>query len=81
MWIWVLSSSDGGNLANLVAGAHRYGITTLMIKSGDGTGTWSQFNPSWSSALHRSGLRVCAWQYVYGDHPITEAYVGAAAVT
>ena len=51
-----------------------------MIKSGDGTGTWSQFNPSVVSALHRSGLRVCAWQYVYGDHPITEAYVGAAAV-
>ena len=80
MWIWVLSSSDGGNLSNLVAGADRYGITTVMIKSGDGTGTWSQFNPSVVSALHRSGLRVCAWQYVYGDHPITEAYVGAAAV-
>jgi hypothetical protein len=23
---------------------------------------------------------VCAWQYVYGDHPITEAQLGAAAV-
>jgi peptidoglycan hydrolase-like protein with peptidoglycan-binding domain len=80
MWIWVLSSSDGGKLSNLVAGARRYGITTVMIKSGDGTGTWSQFNPSMVAALHRSGLRVCAWQYVYGDHPITEAYVGAAAV-
>ncbi len=80
MWIWVLSSSDGGNLNNLIAGARRYGITTVMIKSGDGTGTWSQFNPAVVSALHRNGLRVCAWQYVYGDHPITEAYVGAAAV-
>jgi Putative peptidoglycan binding domain len=80
MWIWVLSSSDGGNLSNLVAGARRYGITTVMIKSGDGTGTWSQFNPSMVATLHRSGIKVCAWQYVYGDHPITEAYVGAAAV-
>lgn len=80
MWIWVLSSSDGGNLSNLVAGAHRYGITTVMIKSGDGTGIWSQFNPEVVATLHRSGLKVCAWQYVYGDHPITEAYVGAAAV-
>src|SRR5690242_6017089 len=62
MWIWVLSSSDGGNLNNLIAGAHRYGITTVMIKSGDGTGTWSQFNPAVVSALHRNGLRVCAWQ-------------------
>jgi Putative peptidoglycan binding domain len=80
MWIWVLSSSDAGNLSNLVAGARRYGVSTVMIKSGDGTGTWSQFNRSMVSALHASGLRVCAWQYVYGDHPITEAYVGAAAV-
>ena len=32
------------------------------------------------STLHAHGLRVCAWQYVYGNHPITEAYVGAAAV-
>ena len=81
MWVWVLSRSDGGNLHNLVAGARRYGITTVMIKSGDGTGIWSQFNPSRSSVLHRNGLRVCAWQYVYGDHPITEAYVGARRST
>jgi peptidoglycan hydrolase-like protein with peptidoglycan-binding domain len=80
MWIWVLSSSDGGNLSSLVAGARRYGISTVMIKSGDGTNVWSQFTSGLVSALHRRGLRVCAWQYVYGDHPITEAYVGAAAV-
>ena len=23
---------------------------------------------------------MCAWQYVYGNHPVTEAYMGAAAV-
>jgi hypothetical protein len=41
---------------------------------------WSQFSPSLVSTLHAHGLRVCAWQYVYGNHPITEAYVGAQAV-
>ena len=51
-----------------------------MIKSGDGTGTWSQFNSQLVSTLHRDGLRVCAWQYVYGVHPVAEAQVGAAAV-
>ena len=23
---------------------------------------------------------MCAWQYVYGNHPVTEAYMGAYAV-
>ncbi len=79
-WIWVLSSSNGGNLASIIATAHHYGVTTLMIKSGDGSGTWSQFTPRLVSTLHANGLRVCAWQYVYGTHPAAEAQVGAAGV-
>ena len=80
MWIWELARSDGGHLSNLIADARRYGISTLFVKSGDGTSIWSQFNASLVSTLHAHGLRVCAWQYVYGNHPITEANVGAAAV-
>jgi peptidoglycan hydrolase-like protein with peptidoglycan-binding domain len=80
MWIWELARSDGGNLSSLIADARRYGISTLFIKSGDGTSIWSQFNASLVSTLHAHGLRVCAWQYVYGNHPAAEANVGAAAV-
>ena len=81
MWIWVLSQLGRRQpVQRSSRGAHRTGSPRCIIKSGDGTGTWSQFNPSVVSALHRSGLSVCAWQYVYGDHPITEADVGAAAV-
>lgn len=80
MWIWMLSSSDGGNLSSIIAQAHAHGVSTLFIKSGDGTGMWSQFNPSVVAALHHAGLRVCAWQYVYGTHPVFEAHVGAQAV-
>ena len=80
MWIWELAHSDGGNLSSLIADARRYGINTLFIKSGDGTSIWSQFNASLVSTLRAHGLRVCAWQYAYGNHPITEAYVGATAV-
>jgi hypothetical protein len=80
MWIWVLSQSDGGNVSALVADAHRSVVTTLVIKSGDGSSTWSQFNPQLVAALHAKGLRVCAWQYVYGVHPINEAHVGTEAV-
>ncbi len=79
-WIWVLSQSNSGNLASIIATAHRYGVTTLMIKSGDGSSTWSQFTPRLVSTLHANGLRVCAWQYVYGTYPGAEARVGAAAV-
>jgi hypothetical protein len=80
MWIWELPAANGGNLASIVASAHQYGIGTLLVKSSDGTDMWSQFTPQLVAALHANGLRVCAWQYVYGNHPVTEAYMGAAAV-
>jgi hypothetical protein len=80
MWIWVLGSSDHGNLRSLIAQAHRYAINTLYIKAGDGSQAWPQFNPSVVAALHAGGLRVCAWQYVYGNYPLREAQVGASAV-
>ncbi len=80
MWIWELPYTDGGNLAAIIATAHQYGVGTLMIKSSDGSNAWSQFTPQLVAALHANGLRVCAWQYVYGSHPVTEAYLGAAAV-
>lgn len=80
MWIWVMSSSNGGNLSSIIARAHRNGIGTLMIKSGDGTNYWSQFSSSMVSTMHRNRLKVCAWQYVYGNSPAAEARVGAEAV-
>src|SRR5947209_8228984 len=80
MWIWVMSSSNGGSTSSLEAQAHRHGINTLIIKSGDGSSTWSQFSRGLVSSLHRSGIHVCAWQYVYGNSPVSEARVGAAAV-
>jgi hypothetical protein len=81
MWIWELQFAEGGNINKIISEAHRWGIGTLMIKSSDGINFWSsQFTPQLVSAFHRGGLRVCAWQYVYGDHPVTEAYKGAEAV-
>jgi peptidoglycan hydrolase-like protein with peptidoglycan-binding domain len=81
MWIWYLSQSDGGNLASVVAQAHAAGVSTLYIKSSDGsTNFWSQFTPTLVQTLHENGLRVCAWQYVYGTNPVGEAALGAEAV-
>ena len=80
MWIWELNRSSGGSVPTIIANSQRYGIKTLLIKSGDGTTAWPQFNSSLVGQLHSAGLRVCAWQYVYGSHPIFEAEVGAVAV-
>jgi hypothetical protein len=80
MWIWYVSRSDGGDVGRMIARATRHGIGTLYIKAGDAGSTWSQFNSSLVEALHQGGLDVCAWQFVYGDRPVAEAKVGAAAV-
>jgi peptidoglycan hydrolase-like protein with peptidoglycan-binding domain len=81
MWIWYLSQSDGGNLASVVSQAHAAGVTTVFVKSSDGsTNYWSQFSPQLVQALHANGLKVCAWQYVYGTNPAGEANLGAEAV-
>ena len=44
-------------------------IGTVYIKAGDGATRWNQFNAPLVAALHRGGLKVCAWQFVYGDAP------------
>lgn len=79
MWIWYVSRS-GGSAKRIAAKAKRRGIEVVLIKSGDAGGTWSQFSPQLVSALQARGLKVCAWQFVYGDRPKAEARVGAASV-
>jgi hypothetical protein len=82
MWIWYLGKSDGGSVAAIAAQAHAAGVTTLFIKSSDGsTNYWSQFSPQLVAELHADGLKVCAWQFVYGTEPVGEAALGAEAVT
>jgi len=80
MWIWYVDRSDGGSIPRIVSRAGRAGIGTVYVKSGDGGNYWSQFNPGLVEALHRAGIDVCAWQFVYGERPLAEAKVGAAAV-
>jgi Putative peptidoglycan binding domain len=79
MWIWYLDRSDGGNLAAIAARAHAAQVHTLFVKAADGTNVWSQFSSALVRTLHGSGLRVCAWQYVYGTQPAGEAALGAQA--
>ena len=80
MWIWYVDQSQGGSVPAILRTAHRHGIGTVYIKAGDGATRWDQFNGALVRALHHGGLKVCAWPFVYGDAPVAEAKVGAAAV-
>src|SRR5215212_4285765 len=80
MWIWYVNKSSGGKLSSIARKAKRHGIRTLFIKSSDGSNSWDQFKRPLVHYFHRHGLRVCAWQYVYGSHPAAEAKRGAEAV-
>ena len=78
MWVWYVSQS-GGSASAIASQAKTYGIEHVLVKAGDGASQWSQFTPELVSTLHANGIRVCAWQFVYGSNPIGEADVGAAA--
>ena len=80
MWVWYVDRSEGGSVPRIVARAKRAGIGALYVKAGDGGDYWSQFGSGLVDALHRGGLDACAWQFVYGERPLAEAKVGAAAV-
>jgi peptidoglycan hydrolase-like protein with peptidoglycan-binding domain len=80
MWIWQLPRSEGGNLDAIAARAVAAGMGTVFVKSSDAAKAWPQFAPQFVQELHARGLRVCAWQFVYGSDPLGEAAVGAAAV-
>jgi hypothetical protein len=80
MWIWQLPRTEGGDLDAIAARAHAAGMTTVYVKSSDAADVWQQFTPELVAALHARGLRVCAWQFVYGRDPLGEAAAGAAAV-
>jgi hypothetical protein len=80
MWIWYVDQSQGGSIPAIISTAKRHKIGTVYVKSGDGTTYWEQFSPTLVKELHRGGLKVCAWQFVYGDSPAAEARIGAEAV-
>ena len=80
MWIWQLPQTEGGDLDAIAARAKAAGMTTVYVKSSDAANVWTQFTPQLVQELHARGLRVCAWQFVYGNDPLGEAAAGAASV-
>ncbi|CAB4922279.1 unannotated protein [freshwater metagenome] len=81
MWIWELSRSDGGDIVAIGTRAKAAGFGAVYVKSADAGKVWSQFTPEAVAALKAQGLRVCAWQFVYGRRPVAEARAGALAAS
>ncbi len=80
MWVWYVSQSDGGDLDAIAERAAAAGVKTVFVKSADGATIWKQFSPELVAELHQRGLRVCSWQFVYGEDPEGEAAAAAQSV-
>jgi hypothetical protein len=76
MWIWQLGKASRGSASAIARTARRYGIETLIIKGADAGRGWRQFSPSLVRRLKAAGLRVCAYQFIYGRRPGSEANTG-----
>jgi len=79
MWIWYVSQS-GGSAGAIARKAKNHNFHLVLIKSSDGGSAWSQFSSSLVHGLHDRGMRVCAWQFVYGNSPRAEALRGVDAI-
>src|SRR4051794_18265496 len=79
MYVWYVNQTQGGDPVKIATQAAKYRIKTVYIKSGDGPNYWTQFD-SIVGPLKQLGLRVCAWQFVYGSKPNGEADVAARAI-
>jgi hypothetical protein len=80
MWIWYMAESEGGNLDAIALRAKAAAISTVFVKSADRGTLWRQFSPQLIADLHARGLRVCAWQFVYGEDPLAEARAAVASI-
>ena len=80
MWIWYVAKSEGGNLDAIALRARAAAISTVFVKSADRGTLWRQFSPQLVADLHARGLRVCAWQFVYGEDPLAEARAAVASI-
>ena len=79
VWVWYVASS-GGSPEAIARKADRKGISTVYVKSSDGTSYWSQFTRDLVRTLHSRGIEACAWSFVYGNDPKREARLSGRAV-
>src|SRR5579883_1995291 len=73
-WIWVVPNAEANVGATSVQGLINYekslGVRFLIVKGADGgdTADWTQFNSDLVTRCHAAGIKVFAFQYVYGSY-------------
>lgn len=80
LWVVDLPEADGGTAEALVARARAARADTILLRLpnlGRGLG---EFNTALVDALKVQGVRLCAWQYLFGEDPEAEAALALQAI-
>jgi hypothetical protein len=76
-WIWELHSCLGVNIPAIIQRCKDTGISSLIIKTGDGEKLFpdgnSQLTAEMVNQFHAAGIKVYSWSYCYGKNPVREA--------
>ncbi|HZQ47401.1 MAG TPA: hypothetical protein VFC07_10345, partial [Verrucomicrobiae bacterium] len=71
-WIWVVPNAEANVGASDVQGLVNYekskGMRFVIVKGADGGQVWSQFTSDLVTRFHAAGIKVFAFQYVYGSY-------------
>jgi len=82
MWIWILKSTEGGDVQAIVARAKAAGLTQIWIRIAD---SWDGFYgghvlDALAPAAHAAGIKVIGWGFPYFYDPVGDAHWTVAAL-
>lgn len=72
LWVWYMDDL-------VLKQAATRGMDYIMVKAGDATRQWPQFNQALVQECHEHGIACVAWTYAYLDDPAGEAEVAIEA--
>jgi hypothetical protein len=85
-YIWQIPRVEGGNPTVIADVAAQAGLSHVLVKIADGESAYNispagqDLVPPVVVALHRKGIQVWGWHYVYGYNPIAEADIAIQRV-
>jgi hypothetical protein len=78
--LWLAHPPTTSTPQQVAAAAEQAGIHTLFVKAAEGSTPEPGYTPALVSSFAGQGISVCAWTFVYGIHPASEAAAAEAAV-
>lgn len=80
LWVVDLPEADGGGADALIARARASGAQSILLRLPDAGRGLGEFSSSLVASLKAGGVRLCAWQYVFGIDAEAEAAAAVEAV-